>query len=247
MSARGFPAFPAGRRGSRGGSRWAQAWVRAMEETSLDSDQLRKGRRYATSGQVGPITVAPGRVSASVHGLYDAVLAVEPLPDDDWDRFLDQVLARSGHLAALLDRELPGELGTELLPGVGEFDSSCTCDAWELPCLHAAALGYQMAWLLDEDPFLLCLLRGRSEEELLGELRRRRVRVGTPAVEAYAESPKPLPDPAPIPDPYDGSLLKAIPDPPAMDATVIRHLATEAAARARTLLTGCRTPGPTRG
>ena len=49
-----------GRRSTRGRSWWAQAWVQALEDTSLDSDQLRKGRRYANSGQVGTITDQPG-------------------------------------------------------------------------------------------------------------------------------------------------------------------------------------------
>jgi hypothetical protein len=65
------------------------------------------------------------------------------------------------------------DAGVRLLPGIGDLDPSCTCDAWELPCQHAAGLSYQVAWLLDDDPFILLLLRGRSREDLLDELQRR--------------------------------------------------------------------------
>ncbi|TDO45435.1 hypothetical protein EV643_113208 [Kribbella sp. VKM Ac-2527] len=182
--ARGFPAFGVQRgRSTRGKSWWARAWVQAMEDTSLDSDQLRKGRRYANSGQVGTITISPGRIAATVHApqdSYDAVVLVDRLSDDEWRRFLDQVGARAGHIAALLDGEMPhdlvdaaGDAGVPLLPGIGDLDPSCTCDSWELPCQHAAGLCYQVAWLLDEDPFVLLLMRGRSREDLLDELQQR--------------------------------------------------------------------------
>ena len=76
--ARGFPAFGVQRRSTQGRSWWARAWVQALEDTSLDSDQLRKGRRYANSGQVGTITISPGRIAAMLRekrALAEAVLA----------------------------------------------------------------------------------------------------------------------------------------------------------------------------
>ncbi|WP_371402467.1 SWIM zinc finger family protein [Kribbella sp. NBC_00662] len=178
----GFPAFARQQRSTRGRSWWARAWVQAMEDTSLDTDQLRKGRRYANSGQVGTITVSPGRIAASVYApedTYESVVHVDELSADDWRRFNEQIAARSGHIAALLDGEMPhdlveaaGDAGVTLLPGIGDLDPSCTCDAWELPCQHAAALCYQVAWLLDADPFVLLLLRGRTRESLLDDLQR---------------------------------------------------------------------------
>ncbi|WP_328323442.1 hypothetical protein OHA70_30765 [Kribbella sp. NBC_00382] len=194
--ARGFPAFPAqAGRSTRGRSWWGRAWVQALEDTSLDQGQLRKGRRTANTGQVGTITISPGRLAATVYApddTYEAVVQVDRLDDAEWTRFLDQLAARAGHIAALLDGEMPHDLvdaaadaGVPLLPGIGDLDPSCTCDSWELPCLHAAGLSYQAAWLLDEDPFVLLLLRGRSRESLLDELQRRS---STPLVEAPAEA-----------------------------------------------------------
>ncbi len=195
--ARGFPAFEAQRRSTRGRSWWARAWVQALEDTSLDSDQLRKGRRYANSGQVGTITISPGRIAATVYSpedTYESVVRVDELSEDEWGRFLDQVAARAGHIAALLDGEMPHDLveaasdaGVLLLPGIGDLDPACTCDSWELPCQHAAGLSYQVAWLLDSDPFVLLLLRGRSREDLLDQLQTRSAT--TPADAAPADAP----------------------------------------------------------
>ncbi|MFF3066513.1 SWIM zinc finger family protein [Oerskovia sp. NPDC057915] len=187
MSAVGFPAFPptgTATKGAvrRGQSWWARAWVRAMEEFALDAGPLKKGRAYARTGRVGSITVSPGAVQARVQDddgeMYHTVVSLEPLTDDEWDRFLRTLASRSGRLAALLTGEMPRDVvaaavdaDVTLLPGVGDLEPECDCPTWDLPCLHAAALSYQAGWLLDADPFVLFLLRGRSREQVLDALR----------------------------------------------------------------------------
>jgi uncharacterized Zn finger protein len=267
---RGFPAFPANRRrGAQGRSWWARAWIEALEDTSLAKEPLRRGRRTATAGRVGPITISPGRIAAPVHGgadsdrdaPYATAVHLDRLSDDQWDRFCAQVASRAGHLAALLDHDMPHDLAdaaaaadAPLLPGIGDLEPECDCDGWEHPCEHAAALCYQAAWLLDDDPFLLMLLRGRAEPELLTQLQTRNATRptedtatdptaspadGVPAREAYGTPVPDLPAPPPlealpataaapafVPSPADGIIP---------DALVL--LAADAAARARTLLT----------
>ncbi|WP_157257512.1 SWIM zinc finger family protein [Oerskovia sp. Root918] len=187
MSAVGFPAFPptgTATQGAvrRGQSWWARSWVRAMEEFALDAGPLKKGRAYARTGRVGPITVSPGAVQARVQDddgeMYHTVVSLEPLSDDEWDRFLEALASRSGRLAALLAGEMPRDVvaaaldaDVTLLPGIGDLEPACDCPTWDLPCLHAAALSYQAGWLLDADPFVLFLLRGRSREQVLDALR----------------------------------------------------------------------------
>lgn len=260
--ARGFPAFPAqgGRRSTRGKSWWGRAWVQALEDTSLDSDQLRKGRRTANSGQVGTITISPGRLAATVYSpsdVYEAVVEIDRLDDDEWARLLDQVVARAGHIAALLDGEMPHDLvdaaadaGVPLLPGIGDLDPSCTCDAWELPCQHAAGLCYQVGWLLDDDPFVLLLLRGRSRETLLEDLQRRssgptpsttqkpsetEVREGILAPEAAALEPAQLPELPELPPKVaiDDLVVSGTQPLAELEATTLPLLVLDAARRAR--------------
>lgn len=254
--ARGFPAFAAQHRSTRGRSWWARAWVQAMEDTSLDAGQLRKGRRYANSGQVGTITVSPGRIAATVYApedTYESVVQVDELSDDDWHRFREQLAARAGHIAALLDGEMPHKLveaaadaGVTLLPGIGDLDPSCTCDAWELPCQHAAALCYQVAWLLDADPFVLLLLRGRTRESLLDELQSSATRPSSPGSDAAGvavadvldHTPGELPEPPDLPAKVtlDELAVAGIEPPDGVGPQVLQLLVLDAARRARSIL-----------
>ncbi|SER27509.1 SWIM zinc finger family protein [Actinokineospora terrae] len=260
-----FPAFEPHRRYGKkfADTWWGNAWTESMEDTALDREQLRRGRAHAFAGYVGPITVSQGRVSATVHDgdhthPFTTVVRVSELTDAGWDRFLDQAARRAGHVAALLDRDMPRELvsaaadaGVRLLPDFDDLEPECTCPEWNSPCAHAAALAYQVSWLLDRDPFVLLLVRGRDETDLMAELHRRNsragatraatVRVGVSAVEAWAAEPAPLPEP---PGPL---LVPARPLAPLLadvemvspvvdDALVV--LAADAASRAADLLAG---------
>lgn len=237
MTARGFAQFPkTTRRGAR--TWWGKAWIKALEDTALDPAPLKLGRRYAHAGVVGPITVSPGRIAAIVHDddtVYSTVVFVPELTDLEWRRFLDRVAAQAGHIAALLDNDMPRDLvtsaedaGVPLLPGIGDLEPECDCPGWELPCRHAAALAFQVSWLLDADPFVLLLLRGRGERELLDELRQQ---TRTPVVIDL------LPAVPPLPDATTPVVLHVEP-PPGHDAEELRELVERAADRARALLTG---------
>ncbi|MEV6644937.1 SWF/SNF family helicase [Amycolatopsis sp. NPDC051371] len=246
---RGFPAFGAAGRFAR--SWWGRAWVSAMEDTALDLRQLKKGRKYAAAGLVGPITVSPGRIAATVDdvggvdgGPYRTELRLAELSEADWTRFLDRVASRAGHLAALLDRDMPHDLvaaaddaGVHLLPGIGDLDPECDCAGWELPCRHAAALSFQASWLLDADPFVLLLMRGKGEREIREELESRTA----PRVDLVVEdrTPGDLPDPAE----FRPSGAPSIPAAPGVPAEAFALLAANASAQARAMLAGEPWPG----
>jgi uncharacterized Zn finger protein len=176
--ARGFPAFPQGSRRARfARSWWGNEWIASIEDAALDNNQMKIGRKYAIAGQVGPITVSPGRIAATVYGSdrtpHTTTVHIAQLSDVEWARLLDWVAAKSGYIAALLDRVMPQDLAgadVPVLPTMTDLEPECDCDGWELPCRHAAALEYQVAWLLDEDPFVLLLIRGRAEQQLLDDL-----------------------------------------------------------------------------
>lgn len=262
---RTFPRFPArdAADGAFAETWWGNAWVTALEEGALDAGRLARGRTYAGQGHVDAITVTPGLVLAYVHGSrprpYRVQIRVRTLADADWDRFLDAAAERPGHIAALLDKEMPkslAECGVDLLPGPGELEPHCSCPDFGHPCKHAAALCYQTARLLDEDPFVLLLLRGRGERELLDALSRRNA---TRAARASQErEPAPLPGvrardvlargalpplPVPLPPPAHPEQPPAYPGAPGgPDPFALDQLATDAAARAHALLTAGRDP-----
>ncbi|WP_329453608.1 SWIM zinc finger family protein (plasmid) [Streptomyces sp. NBC_01724] len=191
------PLPPARGRRSFAESWWGNTWVEALEgKQRLATGRLARGRTYARGGNVGEITVIPGRVSARVQGSrpapYRTSMDIPQLSPRDWELLLDTIAAQAGHIAALLDRDMPTTLvddaaraGVRLLPRQGELTPNCSCPDWGHPCKHAAAVFYQVARLLDHDPFVLLLLRGRGERELMDELQRRN------AVQAAAEDTAP--------------------------------------------------------
>ncbi len=177
---RTFAAFPPARGRGFATSWWGRAWLQALEDTALDGQQLKQGRQLARQGGVGAVSVRPGRITAIVRDrdgtAHRSDVLLQRLDADDWDRFLDMAVDRAGHIAALLDREMPPHLvedaagaGVDLLPGIGDLEPECTCGAWD-HCPHSGALCYQVARLLDADPFVLLLMRGRDERRLLDEL-----------------------------------------------------------------------------
>jgi uncharacterized Zn finger protein len=140
-------------------------------------------RSLSRSGRIGQISVEPGRFVAAVedeHGLW-AVLGSVPVFDPAaGEAFVETVAAESGRVAALLSGDLPHtlvehaeEAGVELLPFGSELGSTCTCQAWIDPCPHALAVMYQLAWLVEDDPFVLLHLRGLARDDLLARLHER--------------------------------------------------------------------------
>ncbi|MDX6763733.1 SWIM zinc finger family protein, partial [Streptomyces sp. F8] len=172
---RTFETVPAG---AEAVSWWGRAWVSALEDASGDPARLARGRGYAAAGHVDAVTVTPGRIVAYVRGSrprpYRTELTLPAFTDPEWSELLEEVAADPAALGALLEREVPQSLAGTVLPGVRELVPRCSCpDVGRPPCKHAAALCYRAARLLDEDPFVLLLLRGRGERELLEDLTRR--------------------------------------------------------------------------
>ncbi|MFG2209217.1 SWIM zinc finger family protein [Streptomyces sp. NPDC048638] len=200
---RTFPPLPlrTGARGLFAESWWGNAWLDALETSALDSARLDRGRIYARDGHVDTINVTPGRIVATVRGSrprpYSAEIRLQTLSDQEWESLLDAITAEPAQLAALLTKKLPGALAegeVRLLPGPGDLVPRCTCPDHGRPCKHAAALCFQTARLLDADPFVLLLMRGRGERELLDELSRRHATL--PARETHTDAPGPAAAPA---------------------------------------------------
>ncbi|MFJ4565252.1 SWF or SNF family helicase [Streptomyces caelestis] len=255
---RTFAALPPARGRGFAQTWWGQAWLKALEDTALDSAQLKTGRRLARAGAVGAVSVRPGRLTAVVQDrdrtAHRADVLLEELSPGQWDRFLDMAVERAGHVAALLDREMPPHLvedaaaaGVELLPGLGDLEPECGCGAWD-HCGHTAALCYQVARLLDQDPFVLLLMRGRDEATLLNDLQSRSGtsaaerpgQEGVDAAEAYAAGDilPPLPPLPELPDEpgVPPSLDAETPPAPGIDPAALEFLAARTAVQAHRLL-----------
>lgn len=176
-----FPPFGRVRTAARSLTWWGRAWVRTFEENALANEELIAGRKISRSGVLGAIGIAPGSATSVLTDPTGATLVVRievaELTTQGWGDFAVEVARASGHAADLIAGVLtPGlvehcdEVGVELFPGPADVDSSCDCEAWAQPCRHALAVMYQLAWLVDADPFSLLLLRGRTRDQVLGEV-----------------------------------------------------------------------------
>jgi len=239
---------------------WKDLWIDTLAESgAVDATRLARGGTPMKMDSVGAIEVEPGLLRAPIDGTkpHVAIIGVAPLPDREWDAFMDLVTERASLSAALLAGELPVELADRLLPKKGDVSCDCNCADGGDPCVHAASLLHAAGALFDVEPFALILIRGRGRNELLTELRSRRsaslgfdepegsdlprgVDPTTSAADAWRRNPEPLPSSPRVPR-QPGSLITLAAPPPSdagIDERELRHLVEDAASRAHAVLTG---------
>jgi uncharacterized Zn finger protein len=173
------------RRGAIGEKWWSKRWVALLESFNMGS-RLSRGRSYARKGQVISIDVQKGLVRSKVQGVqsepYDIKIRLAKISEDDWDKATEVMASKAIFAAKLLSGEMPADIedafteaGSSLFPGRKDIKTDCSCPDWADPCKHIAAVYYLMAEKFDEDPFLIFKLRGRTKEEIIEALRKRRV------------------------------------------------------------------------
>jgi uncharacterized Zn finger protein len=183
-------------RGAFGKTWWASRWIAALERL-VNPGRLARGRTYARAGQVVSLHVSPEGVKAVVQGSrpepYQVAIRFKRLSDQEWDRIIEAMASEALYAARLLSSEMPETIeevfaaaGTSLFPSAeGDMQTTCTCPDWRnrkgeggsrevMPCKHVAAVYYLLGERFDEDPFLMFLLRGRSQAEIVAALRARR-------------------------------------------------------------------------
>jgi uncharacterized Zn finger protein len=199
-------------RGEIGKSWWAQRWSQALNRL-MDSGRLSRGRSYARRGQVISIDETEGTVVAKVQGSrprpYRVRIELARLPDEVWERVLDQLADQALFAAQLLAGEMPADIeeafaaaGASLFPARNhELITDCSCPDWANPCKHVAAVYFLLGEAFDDDPFMIFRLRGRSQDQVLAALRaRRKEQPGGEAGLALLDSPRPPVMPAPLPE-----------------------------------------------
>ena len=177
---------------------WANRWIEAMERL-MDPGRLGRGRTYARKGQVLSVEETRNGVKARVQGSrptpYKVTIRVEPLNDAQWEKVIDVLAGQSLFAAQLLAGEMPQDIeeafsaaGESLFPARrGDLVTDCSCPDWANPCKHVAAAHYILGERIDDDPFLLFRLRGRTQEQILLALRQRRAGEAAPEEDGEEE------------------------------------------------------------
>jgi len=204
LSGNGKPPF-AERSAASTKSWWAGQWLRAVA-TIVDPTRLTQGRQCARQGCVQNLEIKPGLITGYVQGSqanpYYVRIAIRPYDQAEWKRVLALLARRALYAARLLNGEMPMDIESvlaqgrlSLFPEPGELTAECTCTDWSPMCKHAAALCHELSEQLDENPFLLFLMRGRPQHQVLSELRRLRSRPESPSL----QTPPPSSDSSALP------------------------------------------------
>jgi uncharacterized Zn finger protein len=164
---------------------WASRWLQVLEGL-IDAGRLRRGQRYARQGQVLSVEETKTGIKAKVQGSqrtpYRVTINLAHLNAGQWQQVIDALAEQAIFSAQLLAGEMPQEIetafeaaGASLFPTrKEELETKCTCPDPAIPCKHVAAVHHLLGEQFDEDPFLLFRLRGRSPEQILAALRKRR-------------------------------------------------------------------------
>lgn len=165
-------------RGEMAGKWWSKRFISILNSFGW-GNRLDRGRRYARSGQVLGITVQKGIVEAQVQGSqvhpYKIRIAFPTISEEGWQSVFSSMKKRPEFLSRMLTGEMPEEsedifkeAGFSLFPAKAkDVEMNCSCPDYANPCKHIAAVFYVLADNLDEDPFLLLQLKGKSRDEIM--------------------------------------------------------------------------------
>ncbi|MDL2717623.1 MAG: hypothetical protein PT977_07705 [Acidobacteriota bacterium] len=193
-------------------SGWAFRFLARLAALGWE-DALVAGRAVALSNAVTSLEIGRAGARADIKTadghLEETSLSLLPLGTVAKRRVLKAMAARARFAAHLLAGRLPEDVegafqgtGRTLLPvDAGEVVFRCSCAEVPGPCAHAGALAVLLGDRLQDDPFLVFLLRGVSKEELLDGLQRARTQperklasdAADPATRNAADPPEPLP------------------------------------------------------
>ena len=150
---------------------WGQEWLNAFVGIS-DANRLPRGRTYANTGRARNIQIDGNKITADVQGSrrtpYKVVIEIPLFTQKETEQILELVQENPMYLSQLLNRELPINLnaackkkGISIFPqSWREFEASCSCPDWAMPCKHLASVIYLVANEIDKNPFLVFELHG---------------------------------------------------------------------------------------
>lgn len=176
------PIYAVNKRGEFGTQWWGKQWIAAMNALQGEG-RLDRGKSYARTGKVLELQIGKGRAYARVQGSrprpYETAVELKPFTDQEWTQALTVLASQLIYTAKLLAGEMPSDIEDlfksiklSLFPrSLKDISFQCTCPDAASPCKHAAAIYYLLAEQIDENPFVLFHLRGRTKEQVLAALR----------------------------------------------------------------------------
>jgi uncharacterized Zn finger protein len=161
---------------------WVQRWIDLLNSYRFKK-RLERARKYAKEGNVLSIEFEGPQVLARVQGTepepYQVSLSIDPFTEEDWGYVVETMAQEAIYSAQLLAGEMPENIeqvftanGLSLFPfTLSDIHSKCSCPDPKNPCKHIGAIYYQLGDRFSEDPFVLFQLRGRTQSQILDDLR----------------------------------------------------------------------------
>ncbi len=159
------------------GTWWSTVWSSAIGIAFDEPPELEAGARLARRSSFDPPEIAPGSMTLR-DGDWVAHLGLQQLDDVRWETILRTIAADPQLTAAVITGDLPVDLhgrsvalGCSLAPERRELGADCSCPDWHEPCRHVGALVVLVSELISSDPWLLTMLRGRTRDQIVEEVR----------------------------------------------------------------------------
>jgi len=168
--------------GPVGTSWYARDFVRAMEAVA-EKKRLARGLDCARNHEASRLVFRPGwitiGISCSGYTIRDVDFSVTEFVKPEWDKLIETIAADASLTGALVSgdfsvhfvQELRG-IGIDLIPSLNRwFRCYCNCGDHHDPCIHQIAARYFIAEALDDDPWNLLYIRGKSRDDVLNAVR----------------------------------------------------------------------------
>jgi SNF2 family DNA or RNA helicase/uncharacterized Zn finger protein len=174
-----------------GATWWGQQWLNSL--TNIDNaNRLPRGRTYANTGKVRAVSIENNLIEAKVQGSaprpYKIAIKIPLFTTKEKDALVEEAARNPVLVAKLLNRELPNDMlhfaeknGIKVFPRTWkDFNMSCSCPDYAVPCKHLAAVIYTVAEEIDRNPFMVFDVHGL---DLIKELEKKNIRIGDKNIE----------------------------------------------------------------
>ena len=170
---------------------WGQQWLKSLSNID-NANRLPRGKTYANTGKVKAVAIEINQIEAKVQGSaprpYKITIKIPLFTTKEKDALVEEVARNPVLVAKLLNRELPNDMlhfaeknGIKVFPRTWkDFNMSCSCPDYAVPCKHLAAVIYTVAEEIDRNPFMVFAVHGL---DLVKELEKKNIRIGDKKLE----------------------------------------------------------------
>lgn len=161
-----------------------------LQESFTEAGRLARGKAYGKDSRVIHWHLKDGIIQAKIRGninpyfgvyeepTYRVELKMTPLPLEKWLHIVTELTQKVSFIGNLLVDELPenieqvfAKFDSHLLPqDYHDFQVSCSCPDYAVPCKHIAGVCNRLATIIDNEPLILFEMRGITIKRLHQEL-----------------------------------------------------------------------------